>query len=303
MTESFAESERHIAAGGYSVMGGRICMITGASSGIGRAAATKLAQMGATVILVCRDRNKGEAVVDEITQHCGQRSADLFIADLSSLESIRTLARQYVNKYERLHILINNAGSYFTRRHLTVDGLEAMFAVNYLACFLLTNLLLDVLKKSMPSRVINVTGSHYSKATMDFDDLQGERDFNGARAIAQSKLAETIFTYELARRLQGTGVTVNCLHPGIVATGLLDKDKDFPRFFKYAFKFMRPFLKSPEKGAETTVYLASSPEVEGVTGEYFVDKKIHRSSLESRDPASAKRLWDMSVSLAGIESP
>ena len=213
-------------------MQGKICLVTGASSGIGKATALGLAKMGATVVMVCRDANKGEAALSEIKRNSGSSSVDLLLADLSSQEAIRRLATEYKSKYQQLHVLINNAGVYYTKRHVTVDGLEAMFAVNYLARFLLTNLLLDIIKRSAPARVINVAGAYHAKGKINFDDLQGEKDFDGQRANHQSKLADVLFTYELARRLEGTGVTVNCLHPGMVATDLIDKDKDFPVLFQ-----------------------------------------------------------------------
>jgi NAD(P)-dependent dehydrogenase (short-subunit alcohol dehydrogenase family) len=256
--------------------------------------------MGATVILVCRDRERGVPVVDEIVRIHGNRSADLLIANLASQASIRALASQYRDKYSQLHVLVNNAGVYFTKRHVTVDGIEATFAINYLAPFLLTNLLLDVLKGSAPARVVNVVGAYHKKGRIDFEDLMGERSFSGRRAISQSKLAEVMFTHELARRLEGTGVTANCLDPGLVATDLIYKDADLPRLFKYAYRLVRPLLKSPEKGAETTVHLASAQEVEGTTGNYFIDKKAVRSSPESYDVTTARRLWDVSESLTGL---
>jgi retinol dehydrogenase-14 len=283
-------------------MSEKVCIVTGASSGIGKATALGLARIGATVVLVCRDKNRGESVLNEIKRKYQNSSVDLFVADLSSQESIRALVRQYVDKYKQLHVLINNAGIFFTKRHITVDGTEAVFAVNYLAPFLLTNLLLDTLKRSAPSRIINVAGAHHHKGKINFDDLQGAQDFNGSRAIAQSKLALVLCTNELARRLEGTGVTVNCSDPGMVATNLTDKDEDFPKFFKYMFKMIKPFLKSPAKGAETSIYLASSSEVEGVTGQYFANKKITKSSPASYDINTARRLWDLSVSLTGLNT-
>ena len=283
-------------------MKGKICLVTGASSGIGKATATGLAKMGAAVVIVCRDAARGEAALTEIRQKGGTGDADLLTADLSSQAEIRRLADQYSRKYQHLHMLINNAGVYYTKRHVTVDGLEAMFAINYLARFLLSNLLLDIIKKSAPARIINVAGAYHAKGKINFDDLQGEKDFNGQRANHQSKLADVLFTYELACRFEGTGVTVNCLHPGMVATGLIDKDKDFPRFFKYLYKLSRPLMKSPSKGAETSIYLASSPEVEGVTGQYFVNKKIAQSCPASHDRELAMRLWDLSVKLAGLST-
>ncbi len=284
-------------------MNKRVCIVTGASSGIGKAIALGLAQIGVTVILVCRDKNRGESVLNEIKQKYQNSSVDLFLADLSSQESIRALVRQYVEKYKQLHVLVNNAGVYFTKRHITVDGTETVFSVNYLAPFLLTNLLLDTLKRSTPSRIINVAGAHHSKGKINFDDLQGAQDFNGSRAIAQSKLALVLYTYELARRLEGTGVTANCSDPGMVATNLTDKDEDFPKFFKYMFKLVKPFMKSPAKGAETSIYLASSPEVEGITGQYFANKKITKSSPASYDIDTARRLWDVSMVLTGLNTP
>jgi len=281
-------------------MNGKICLVTGASSGIGKATALGLAKMGVTVVMVCRDANKGQAALTEIKQKSGSNSVDLLLADLSSQEAIRSLANEYKSKYQQLHVLINNAGIYYTKGHVTVDGLEAMFAVNYLARFLLTNLLLDIIKSSAPARIINVAGAYHAKGKIDFDDLQGEKDFDGQRANHQSKLADVLFTYELARRLEGTGVTVNCLHPGMVATSLIDKDKDFPVFFKYFYKLSKPLMKSPAKGAETSLYLASSPEVEGVTGRYFVNKKIVESSLASHDAQLAQRLWSVSEKLAKL---
>jgi len=282
-------------------MNGKICLVTGVSSGIGKATAVGLAKMGATVVMVCRDANKGQAALTEIKQKSGSNSVDLLLADLSSQEAIRSLASEYKSKYRQLHVLINNAGVYYTKRHVTVDGLEAMFAVNYLARFLLTNLLLDIIKRNAPARIINVAGAYHAKGKISFDDLQGEKDFDGQRANHQSKLADILFTYELARRLEGTGVTVNCLHPGMVATDLIDKDKDFPPFFKYLYKLSRPLMKSPAKGAETSIYLASSPEVEGVTGQYFVNKKISPSSPDSHDPQLAQRLWEVSEKLAKLQ--
>lgn len=281
-------------------MQGKICLVTGASSGIGKATALGLAKMGATVVMVCRDPNKGEAALAEIKRKSGSNSVDLLIADLSSQEAIRRLATEYKSKYQQLHVLINNAGVYCTKRHVTVDGLEAMFTINYLARFLLTNLLLDIIKHSAPARIINVAGAYHAKGKISFDDLQGEKDFDGQCANHQSKLADVLFTYELARRLEGTGVTVNCLHPGMVATDLIDKDKDFPRFFKYLYKLSRPLMKSPARGAETSIYLASSQEVEGVTGQYFVNKKISPSSPASHDLQLAQRLWEVSEKLTKL---
>ena len=222
------------------LMNGKICLVTGASSGIGKATALGMVRMGATGVMVCREAAKGQAALAEIKQKSGNNSIDLLVADLSSQAEIHRLASEYRSKYQHLHVLINNAGVYYTKRHVTVGGLEAMFAVNYLARFLLTNLLLDIIRSSAPARVINVAGAYHAKGKINFDDLQGEGNFDGQRANHQSKLADVLFTYELARRLKGTGVTVNCLHPGMVATSLVDKDNDFPVFFKYLYKTSCP---------------------------------------------------------------
>jgi retinol dehydrogenase-14 len=302
VTNSVNEKSRRTTSPNDNDMVGKVCMVTGASSGIGKATALGLARKGATVVLVCRDKSRGEAVLEEMKQRYENCSADLLIAELSSQESIRALVRQFINKYEKLHVLINNAGVYFTKRRVTIDGIETVFAINYLAPFLLTNLLLAILKKSAPARIINVAGAHHTKGIINFDDLQGEQDFSGSRAIAQSKLAEVIFTYELARRLEGTRVTANCADPGMVATNLVDKDEDLPKIVKYLFKLIKPFLKSPEKGAETSIYLATSPEVEDITSRYFVNKKIVSSSPQAHDIATAKQLWEVSATLTHIDN-
>lgn len=281
-------------------MKGRICMVTGANSGIGNATALGVAKMDATVVMVCRNAEKGRAARNQIVKESGNNSVDLLIADLSSQESIRGLTRSYTQKYEKSHVLVNNAGTYFTKRHVTSDGMETTFAVNYLAPFLLTNLLLDALKSSAPARVINVAGAYHAKGAIDFDDLQGEREYDGARANNQAKLALVLFTYELARRLEGTGVTVNCLHPGAVATGGVLKDPDLPLLSRVLYRLVTPFFKSPKRGAETTLYLASSPEVEHLTGKYFVDKKMTRSSPKSYDTSLARRLWEVSAELTRL---
>jgi NAD(P)-dependent dehydrogenase (short-subunit alcohol dehydrogenase family) len=198
--------------------------------------------------------------------------------------------------------LVNNAGTFLTKRSTTVDGIETHFAVNYLASFLLTNLLLDALRAGAPARVVSVSGSSHSKATIDFDDLMCERDYSAARANSRAKLALVLFTYELARRLTGTGITANCLHPGAVATGLVAKDPDYPPFPRLLYKLFSPFFASPEKGAQTSIYLAASPEVDGVTGKYFIRKAAVESSPESYDEAVARRLWEVSSELAGLPS-
>src|ERR1700680_4313346 len=245
-------------------MQGKICLITGANSGIGKATALGLAKQGATVVLVSRDRVRGEQAQSEIKEQSGNPNIDLLISDLSSQQSIRQLVDTFKQRYSQLHVLINNAGVFPVRKHLTVDGLDMVFAVNQLAPFLLTNLLLDVLKASAPARIVNVSSGSHEANYLKLDDLQSEQHYRPMRAYGQSKLALVLFTYELARRLEGTGVTANCLHPGFVATNIAQRD--LPRLARIAAKLIFRFGTSPEKGANTSLYLATSPDIEGVTG-------------------------------------
>jgi NAD(P)-dependent dehydrogenase (short-subunit alcohol dehydrogenase family) len=249
------------------------------------------------VIVVGRDRSRSEAVVAEIKQKSNNDAVDLMLADLSSQASIRRLAEDLKDRYQQLHVLINNAGVFISKRTVTVDGIETTFAVNHLAPFLLTNLLLDVLKASAPARIINVSSSGERLGILNFDDLQGEGRYSGFRAYNQSKLAIILFTYELARKLEGTGVTVNCVHPGVVVTNL---GRGSSGSFGLLLRLMRPFFSSPEKGAETSIYLASSPEVEGVSGKYFAKKAEAKSSERSYDAATARRLWQVSAEMTKL---
>lgn len=276
---------------------GTICMVTGANAGIGKATALGLARLGATVIMVCRSRQRGEVARDEIKRESGNDSVSLMLADLSWQASIRQLAADFEARRSALHVLINNAGVITRSRTVTKDGLETQFAVNHLACFLLTNLLLDVLKASAPARIINVSSQVHYGASIDFDDLQSERSYRPARVYAQTKLANVAFTYELARRLRGTGVTVNCLHPGVIATNMLSDYMGVPRSLQFTTRIVGA---SPEKGAQTPLYLATSPEVEGVSGAYFENRSAVRSSPASYDGAVARRLWRVSAELAGL---
>jgi len=278
-----------------SSMHGKICMVTGANSGIGKATALALAQMGATVVMVCRDRARGEEARREITTKSRNTAVDLLLADLSSQQSIRQLVGNFKQRYTHLHVLINNAGAAFTGRRETVDGLEMTFAVNYLAPFLLTNLLLDVLKASAPARIVNVSSNSHEAGYIAMDDLQAEQHYSNMRAYGQAKLAVVLFTYELARRLQGTGVTANCLHPGFVATHF--GQRDVGPAFRLLVKVIGRFGTSPEKGAKTSIYLASSPEVEGVTGQYFVKSMPKRSAAISYDESLQRHLWEQSAKL------
>ncbi len=272
-------------------MNEKICLVTGANSGIGKVTAKALAAGGATVIMVCRNRGKGEAARDEMVRETRNENVDLMIADFSDLSQIRRLAAEVKTKYHRLHALVNNAGAYNDKRRLTADGYETTFAVNHLGYFLLTVELLDLLKSSAPARVVNVSSEAHRSARINLDDLNLENGYGGWKAYGQSKLANVLFTYELARRLIGTGVTANCMHPGVVGTGFFNKIGGL------AGKFLRlfaPFMRTPEKGADTVIWLASSPEVEGVTGKYFVDRKEQATNPESYNATIAARLWEAS---------
>src|SRR5215218_2152503 len=279
------------------VMGEKVCLITGATSGIGKATVMGLANMGASVVMVGRDRGRGEAALAEIKEKNANASVDLMLADLSSQEDIRRLADEFKEAYPQLDVLINNAGVIRSKRITTADGLETTFAVNHLAPYLLTNLLLDVLKASAPSRIVNVASGEQRNGTIDFDDLQAEKGYKTAKAYSQSKLATVLFTYELARRLEGTGVSANCLHPGVVGTNL---GSGVTGALGFTVRALTPLMKSPEKGAETSVYLASSPEVEGLSGGYFVKKAEARSSEASHDQRIARRLWEVSADLTNL---
>jgi NAD(P)-dependent dehydrogenase (short-subunit alcohol dehydrogenase family) len=279
-------------------MQGKICMVTGANSGIGKATALALAQMGATVVMVCRDRARGEQARSEITTQSRNNAVDLLQADLSSQQSIRQLVEHFQHHYTHLHVLINNAGATFSGRRETVDGVEMMFAVNYLAPFLLTHLLLDVLTASAPARIVNVSSGAQASGYIQMDDLQAEKHFSSMRAYGQSKLAMVMFTYELARRLQGTGVTANCLDPGFVATNIGQRGASLP--VRLLLKLIWSFGKSPAKGAQTSIYLASSPEVEGVTGQYFAKSMPRRSAAISYDESLQRHLWEQSAQLVHL---
>ncbi|TKJ27542.1 MAG: short-chain dehydrogenase [Promethearchaeota archaeon Loki_b31] len=276
-------------------MEGKICIITGANSGIGKATAIGLAMMNATIVMMCRSKERGEEVQKEIIELTGNKKVDLLLCDLSSQESIRKFVSEFKSKYQKLHILINNAGVMLSKRVISVDGFEMNFAVNYLASFLLTNLLLDVLKKSAPSRIINVSSAAHRMAKMDFDDLQSEkRKYRLFKIYGISKLALMLFSFELNRRLEGTSVTVNTVHPGVVNTNLGQDQSSFSK------GFAKLFFKKPEKGAETSIYLASSQEVEGITGKYFAKKQQKQSSEESYNEDYAKRLWELSTDMTQL---
>ena len=272
----------------------RTWIVTGANSGIGRATASGLARLGGTVVLACRSAERGGAARDAIVGTTGNEKVSLMIVDLASQASIRSFADAFLRTHERLDALVNNAGIYAAKRRLTVDGFESQFDVNYLGGFLLTHLLLERLETSAPSRVVNVSSTAHEGVSLDFDDLQGEQGYRGYRTYSRSKLAQVLFTAELARRLAGTGVTVNSCHPGVIRTNL--GGDDMPA----VFKFVRLFFKSPERGAETPIYLATSPGVAAVTGGYFVNRRMTEPSRASRDATSARRLYELSLDLTRL---
>jgi NAD(P)-dependent dehydrogenase (short-subunit alcohol dehydrogenase family) len=280
-------------------MDNKIMLITGANSGIGKAAAVALAEMGAHVVMLCRDPQKGEKARQEVIRSSRNNRVDLMICDLASLESVRRFAAEFTSRYPRLDVLINNAGIYTSKRMETADGFEYQIGVNHLGPFLLTGLLLDLLKESAPSRIINLASAAHVGGRMNFDDLQLTQGFSSWKSYARSKLANVLFTYELARKLTGTGVTVNCVHPGFVHTRFAyNREKNRPNFMMF---LLRPFMISPARGAETVIYLAASPEVENVTGKYFYKRRAKASSRVSYDLGDAERLWEVSTRLTGID--
>jgi len=278
-------------------MNGKICLVTGATNGIGKRTAQELARMGATVIIVGRDAQKTSETVKEIRGASGNKNVNSLLADLSSQQEVRGLADQFKRKYAHLHVLINNAGGFFMRRQLRGNGIEMTFALNYLAGFLLTNLLLDTIKASTPARIINVSSNAHTSGKIEFDNLQGERQF-GPRVYDNSKLANILFTMELAHRLEGTGVTVNALHPGFVATGFA---KNNGKVIAALVSLITPLVaRSPAKGAETSIYLASSPKVEGITGKYFFDSRVVPPAPQATDTVVARKLWDVSAEMVHL---
>ncbi len=274
-------------------MEGNVCVVTGASSGLGLATATALARRSQHVVMLCRDRSRGEASRDRVTSSSGSRSVELEFADLSSQASIRRFATEFEQTHGGLDVLINNAAVFTKVRTVTPDGLETMFATNHLGPFLLTNLLLGLLKSSAPSRVINVTAPSTTK--LDLDDLQGERKFRALTAFGRSKMDNLLFTYELARRLQGTGVTANAFHPGLVRSKLMI---EAPALLRLPLRLLS---SPPEKAATSLVHLALSEDMEGVSGRFFKGAKEIRSSPYSMDPAIQARLWEASERLAAVD--
>jgi retinol dehydrogenase 14 len=280
-------------------MDGRTVLITGSTGGIGKATALGLAELGARVLITGRDHGRTEDTAREIRAAGG--GVDVFVADLSSQSEVRRLAGEVLRSHPRIDVLINNVGGYWNTRHVTADGLEHTFALNHLAPFLLTHLLLESLKQGAAARVVTVSSNAQAMGRIDFDDLQGERSYSGARAYNQSKLANVLFTYELARRLRATSVTANAVHPGLVSTAFGAADPG--RAQRLFVPVLRPFMKSPAEGAATSIHLASAPDLDRTTGRYFAKSKATRSSRRSYDESVAERLWEASVDLVGLPSP
>jgi NAD(P)-dependent dehydrogenase (short-subunit alcohol dehydrogenase family) len=279
-------------------MAGRTVLVTGGTGGIGKATAIGLATMGARVGITGRELARAEQAAADIRAASGNPAVDVFAADMSSQAEVRRLAAAVLDAYPRLDVLVNNVGGFWAHRQLTADGLERTFALNHLAPFLLTNLLLDRLMASAPARVVTVSSGEQARGRIDFDDLQGARDYSAQRAYSQSKLANVMFTNELARRLQGTGVTANSLHPGVVRTNFGAEDQ--AGFFAVMGGVVRPFLKTPARGAETAIYLASSPDVGGVTGQFFANRKPKTANKVAYDTDMTARLWQVSADLVGL---
>jgi NAD(P)-dependent dehydrogenase (short-subunit alcohol dehydrogenase family) len=289
-----------------SEMKGKIFIITGSNSGIGKETVTNLAEMGTTIVMVVRDQDRGEKARTEIVKQTGNNSVDLMICDLSSMDSIRLFAQQFKRKYDRLDVLVNNAGALFNKREVTPEGFEQTLAVNYLGPFLLTHELLDLLKSSAPSRIINVSSGLAKNGKVDLDDLQSEKNYKGTKAYskvrapvyANTKLMLMMFTYELARRLKGSAVTANVLMPGFVATNLGKNSGSLSS--SIMFKMVRPMQVSAKKGAETSIYLASSEDVKDVTGKCFIKKKEAMTCPASYDEELQKRLWNKTENMLSL---
>jgi NAD(P)-dependent dehydrogenase (short-subunit alcohol dehydrogenase family) len=279
-------------------MTGKVCLVTGATSGIGKATATALATLGAKVVIAGRNRQKAEETTLWIQSDTANETVSFLVADFSDLQQVRDLANTFQDRYARLDVLVNNAGAFFNTRRETPYGVEMTFLVNHLAPFLLTNMLLETLSSSTSARIVNVSSDGHRYGTMDFDDLGFQRGYVGMKGYARSKLAMILFTYELARRLGDSGATVNALHPGHVATNIWKTDFGL---IGPALKWvMGLFALSPEQGADNSIYLASSPDVEGITERYFVKREPAHSSPLSYDKGVAQRLWEISENLTAL---
>lgn len=279
-------------------MSGRIVVVTGATGGIGKATAAGLAALGARVGIVGRSPDRLTATAAELGGLAGPGPIDVFAADLSSQEQVRRLAAELEERYPRIDALVNNVGGFWAHRHVTADGLELTFALNHLAPFLLTGLLIDRMRAHGDARIVAVASSAESLGRIDFDDLQGTQRYSGQRAYNQAKLADLLFTFELARRLRGTTVTANAVHPGVTRTAFGAEDQ--ARLYASMGGLARPFMRSPERGADTVVWAASSPELDGTSGQYFHDRRAKRPSPRAIDETTAKRLWRVSEELVGL---
>ncbi|MCD6424472.1 MAG: SDR family oxidoreductase [Anaerolineales bacterium] len=277
---------------------GKVCLVTGATAGIGRITAAALAGQGAQLVVHGRSKAKAEETVQEIKASTGNQQVSYLLADFSDLDQIRGLAKNFQDHYQHLHLLVNNAGGFFNKWTPTPYGVELTFLVNHLAPFLLTNLLLDTLKNSAPTRIINVSSEAHRQDQMDFENLDFKKGYFGIKAYARSKLANILFTYQLARRLEGTGVTVNALHPGHIATDIWKTN--FGLIGPALKRIMGLFSLTPEEGAENSIFLAASPTLEGVNGKYFIKNEPAQSSPVSYDEETARRLWDVSADLTSL---
>ena len=275
-------------------MKNQVCVVTGANSGIGEETALSLAKLGATVILLCRNYERGNITLKNIISESNNKNVELMLCDLSSQNSIFDFTSKFKNKYDRLNVLINNAGILLNKRTISVDGIENTFAINHLGPFILTNSLLNLLKSSSPSRIINVSSSAHYRANFDIDNLQGEKKYSSFDAYCKSKLYNVLFTYELSRKLAGSNVTVNCLHPGFIPTNLFANSSFF---YKAIVKILSPILIDAKSGSKTSTYLATSKDVENITGKYFVKCKPKKSSKISYDKSTSKNLWNISEKL------
>jgi len=282
---------------GLARLDGRICLVTGATSGIGQETARGLASLGAHVVIVGRDRNRAESARKEIIEKSGNPRVDVLLADLSSLAGIRGLADEFLSSYPALHVLVNNAGTIELSRTTTVDGFERTFAVNHLAYFLLTNLLLPRLRASAPARIVNVASEAHRLGRIDFADLQSEKSYSAMRVYGTSKLLNLLFTVALAERLAGSGVTANCLHPGAVSTRL---GKHNGIWAKLLIGLLRPFFLTAEQGAANSIFVAASDELAGISGKYFVKQRAVAPSRRSQRPGLARRVWARSNDLVGL---
>jgi retinol dehydrogenase 12 len=275
----------------------QVCMVTGATGGIGKVMAREIARQGMQVVVVSRNAERCEATAAEIREETGNQTVNYLAADLSSQKEIWDLVESFCSKYDRLDVLVNNAGGFFMNRIESEDGIELTWALNHLSYFMLTNLLIKMLKKSAPARVVNVSSNAHLGGAINFNDLEGKQRYRGWTAYSQSKLANILFTYELARRLEGSGVTANVLHPGFVATNFAKNNNKLVRFF---INLSHLIALSPEEGARTGTYLATSPEVEGVSGNYFVKQKPIQAAKAAYDRDSARRLWEVSQQMTGL---